>query len=113
MCNPTQPGSSNDSRPRPATSVGRNAYIDDDLLAERAGQYMLAMPQSIAWFTGGVYDGHSLSRKAGSWLLVVRMTLNRHPVVSFTEGDTVGQVFREFAIGIAFDLTVWRADQYR
>lgn len=93
--------------------MGRSSLIDEDWLAEKAGQYMLAVPESLAWFTGGVYDGHSLSRRGDKWLLVVRARLKRHPMVSFTEATTVGKVFQQFAIGIAYDIVDWRADQYR
>ncbi len=87
--------------------------IDEPKLAEQAGRYMLAVPETLAWYTGGVYEGHSLKRKGSEWLLVVRMALDGAPKVSFTRGGTIGQVFREFAVGIAFDLVDWYPDQYK
>ena len=113
MCNPVEQGYSDYGRECSAGTPSPSMLIDSDALAEKVGQYMLSVPQSLAWWTGGRYDGHSLTRKGPRWFLVVRMTLDRIPVVAFTEGDTIGEVFQQFAIGIAHGLVVWRADRYR
>lgn len=85
---------------------------DSQELAERVGQYMLCVPECLAWWAGGIYDGHSLRRKGSNWLLVVRMTMDSTRVVSFTRGGSIGEVFSRFATGIVYDLVQWRADQY-
>lgn len=73
---------------------------------------MLASPEALAWHTGAVYRGHSLKRKGSGWLLVVRVTLEGRRVVAFMSGETIGDVFRMFAVGASFDEVEWWEDNY-
>ncbi len=90
----------------------KTAIIDDPVLAERVGAYLLSFPETFAWYTHDCYDGHTLKRKGNGWFLVVRATIERHRMVCFTQGDTIGRVFRQFAIALTCDQITWHPDQY-
>lgn len=112
MPNKNLPGFTTHGGKVSARTASPSELLTDDDLAEQAGRYFLAVPECLAWWTGGVYSGHSLKRKRNGWLLVVKMSLRRQPVVSFTEASTVAEAVRQFAIGIAHDLVDWYPDDY-
>lgn len=106
------PGTPPHRRVNSAGNTTRTSMIDDPTLAEQVGQYLLCIPETFAWYTHNSYEGHSLKRKGNGWFLVVRARIDGHPMVCFHQANTIGRVFRMFAIGIVNDLIDWHPDRY-
>lgn len=93
-------------------SSTREEVEDQVNKAEAATRYLLCLLEVVAWYSGGVYDGHTLSRKEEGWLLVVRVRLDGRPMVAFSFGARPADAVGQFARSLARGSVQWRPDKY-
>lgn len=95
-----------------AGDEARWKQVDPSGTIERAGYWLSCACEQLGWYYGGVYTGHSLKRTSDGWLLVMRMTLGDHKVVSFTGDATPVDCIRSFAWQVRDNRVTWKPDLY-
>nr|CRY96654.1 hypothetical protein [uncultured prokaryote] len=79
---------------------------------EKLAAWMLCWSESIAWWLGREYTGHTLKKKAGKWLLVVRVKEGSVKQVAFYEGRTAPEAIAAFGLDIRHGTVDWKRDLY-
>lgn len=55
--------------------------------AGRTADWLFALHEVLAWYSGIVFTGLSIKKRDDDWLLVLRGTKGKKPVVLFVSGD--------------------------
>jgi hypothetical protein len=79
---------------------------------ERAGFWLICLPETLGWYYRYVYTGHTLKDTGGEWLLVVRATDNGRKRVCFTGGATPVDCVRSLAWAVRCRTVQWKEDLY-
>lgn len=76
------------------------------------GLFLAELDKEVAWATGLVYLGHTLSQREDGWLLVVRARRGSSRLVAFCGGRDALGCFRQLYYGLYHDQMRWREDRY-
>lgn len=86
--------------------------IDPAQRHERAGYWLLTLPELVGWYSKRVYTGHTLKKKADHWLLIIRARKGVRKQVSFHTGASPVDTVRVAAWSLASGQFGWKDDLY-
>lgn len=86
--------------------------IDPQGRYAKAGFYLLVLSETLAWYTGREYQGHTLKRTDTEWLLILRATFNGKPEVAFVVGADPYDAIRALALEVRHGAIRFKPDRY-
>lgn len=79
---------------------------------DRIADWVLSLNEVLAWYTGVVYQGHTLKPTADGWMLVVRGKKKDEPLVAFVYGSSPHDCFLALAGKVGANMVAWKADRF-
>ncbi len=86
--------------------------LDPKGLYERAGTWLLILPEQLAWYYNATYTGHTMKRSERGWFIVVRADFGSKKKVCFSMGETPTECVRHLAYDMRNGRTQWLKDKY-
>lgn len=78
----------------------------------RATWFLLDIEKELAWATNATFRGLTLKDQGDGFLLVIRATKSKKPVVAFIGARTVLQCLEILASMAYYDQLEWKPDKY-
>lgn len=71
-----------------------------------------SLEQTLAWYAGATYTGHSIRRHKGEWLIVLRATFKGEAMVTFVRGETPYDAWYNLGLFLKKSQLDWTQDKF-